>query len=115
MNFYVNCLILSFDYGMIDIKLLKFEKMFRGNAMNRLMNVMYVLNIVVQSFFNLLLPIGAMILLSWLLTEKMNVGQWIYIVLILLGVITGFVSMIRFILVSMAGLERLEKEQNDKK
>lgn len=84
-------------------------------AMNRLMNVMYVLNIVVQSFFNLLLPIGAMILLSWLLTEKMNVGQWIYIVLILLGVITGFVSMIRFILVSMAGLERLEKEQNDKK
>lgn len=83
--------------------------------MNRLMNVMYVLNIVVQSFFNLLLPIGLMVLFSWLLTEKMNVGQWIYVVLILLGVIVGFISMIRFILTAMAGLERLEKEQKNKK
>lgn len=83
--------------------------------MNRLMNIMYVLNIVVQSFFNLLLPIGIMVLFSWLLTEKMNVGQWIYVVLILLGVIVGFISMIRFILTAMAGLERLEKEQKNKK
>lgn len=32
MDFYKNCLILSFDYGMIDIKFLKIEKMFRGNS-----------------------------------------------------------------------------------
>lgn len=83
--------------------------------MKRFMNVMYVLNIVVQSFFNLLLPVGLMIFVSWLLTEKMDVGQWIYVVLIILGVITGFISMIRFILTAMAGLERLEHEQKTKK
>ncbi len=83
--------------------------------MKRLMNVMYLINIAVQSFFNLLLPIGLMIFFSWLLTSKLGVGQWIYIVLILLGVVVGFISMIRFILTAMAGLERLENEQKNKK
>ncbi len=83
--------------------------------MKRLMNVMYLINIVVQSFFNLLLPIGLMIFFSWLLTTKLGAGQWIYIVLIMLGVVVGFISMIRFILTAMAGLERLENEQKNKK
>lgn len=83
--------------------------------MKRFMNVMYLMNIVIQSFFNLLLPIGLMVFFSWLLTTKFGVGQWIYIVLILFGVVVGFISMIRFILTAMAGLERLEDEQKNKK
>ncbi len=83
--------------------------------MNAFMNAMYALNIIIQSFFNLLTPIGLSILVSWLLVEKAGMDGWIYAVLIILGVAVGFYSMIRFLLSALAGLERLEKEQEQKK
>ncbi len=82
--------------------------------MNSFMNAMQALNIVIQSFFNLLTPIGLSILASWLLVEKAGMGGWIYAVLIILGVAVGFYSMIRFLLAALAGLERLEKEQEER-
>lgn len=79
----------------------------------RFVSVMYVLNIVFQSFFNLLLPIALMAGLSWLLTEKAGAPQWIYVILLMLGVFTGLFSMIKFIISAMAGLERLEKQHRE--
>ncbi len=84
-------------------------------AINSFMNAMQALNIIIQAFFNLLTPIGLSVLFAWLLSEKAGVGGWIYAVLILLGVLVGFYSMIRFILSAMASLERLEKAQKQKK
>ncbi len=78
------------------------------------MNMMQALNIVIQSFFNLLTPIGLSILLSWLLTEKAGAPGWIYAVLVFLGVGIGFYSMIRFLLTALAALERLEQEQTER-
>ena len=40
--------------------------------MKNFMNSMYALNIVIQSFWSLLMPIGFGILLGWLLTEKLG-------------------------------------------
>lgn len=82
--------------------------------MNSFMNAMQALNIVIQSFFNLLTPIGLSILAAWLLVEKAGFDGWIYAVLILLGVGVGFYSMIRFLLTALAGLERLEQEQEER-
>ena len=76
--------------------------------MNPFMNAMQALNIIIQSFFNLLTPIGRSILGSWLLVEKAGMDGWVYAVLIILGVAVGFYSMIRFLLSELAGLERLE-------
>lgn len=91
------------------------KKSTRGYVVNTFMNAMYALNIIIQSFFNLLTPIGLSLLASWLLVEKAGMDGWIYAVLIILGVIIGFYSMIRFLLSAMAGLERLENEQEQKK
>lgn len=74
-------------------------------------NAMYVFNIVIQSIISLVSPIAVGILIAWLLTEKAGVGGWIYVVLIILGVISGLFSMVRFTLSSMAGIQRLENEQ----
>jgi hypothetical protein len=46
--------------------------------------------------------------------EKAGMDGWIYAVLIILGVAVGFYSMIRFLLTALAGLERLEKEQEER-
>ena len=75
------------------------------------MNMMQALNIIIQSFFNLLTPIGLSILVSWLLVEKAHAPGWIYALLVFLGVGIGFYSMLRFLLTALAALERLEKEQ----
>ena len=77
------------------------------------MNAMYALNIILQAFWSLLFPIGAGVLAGWLLTEKCDVGNYVFVILILLGVLIGLVSMIRFLLSALAGLERLEKEQQN--
>ena len=82
--------------------------------MNPFMNAMQALNIIIQSFFDLLTPIGLSILGSWLLVEKAGMDGWVYAVLIILGVAVGFYSMIRFSLSALAGLERLEKEQEER-
>ena len=82
----------------------------------KFIGAMYIMNIVFQSFFTLLTPIGIGWGIAWLLTRRELVGDWIYALLIVIGVLCGLVSMIRFVLSAMAGYERLEKQgQEDRK
>lgn len=83
--------------------------------MKNFMNSMYALNIALQSFWTLLMPIGFSIFLGWLLTAKLGLGNYVFVILILLGVAIGMISMVRFLLSALAGLERLENEQKNKK
>ena len=80
----------------------------------KFVSAMYLLNIIFQSFFNLAMPIGLTILASWLLVEKAEAPAWIYAPLVLVGVATGFVSMIKFILSAMRALDRLEEQKKVK-
>ena len=81
----------------------------------KFISAMYLLNIIFQSFFDLALPIGATILISWLLVEKAGAPGWIYAPLVVIGVIIGFVSMIRFILSATRALDRIEAQSKQKK
>lgn len=80
----------------------------------RFFNAMYLFNIVIQAIISLLAPIAVGILIAWLLCEKAGVDSWIYVVFIILGVMSGLVSMVRFTLSSMSAMQRLEKEQADR-
>ena len=82
--------------------------------MKNFMNAMYALNIILQAFWTLLLPIGAAVLFGWLLTEKGGLGSHVFVILIVIGVLLGLISMIRFLISALAGLERLEREQKNK-
>ena len=83
--------------------------------MKKLVNAMYVLNIIAQAIFDLALPIGFGVLGSWLLVRYVSAPGWIYAPVVVLGALIGFYTMIKFVLSAMAALERLEKEQNSKK
>lgn len=78
----------------------------------KMVGMLYVMNIVFQSFFTLLTPVGVCFLISWLLVRYASFPGWTYAPLLVLGVISGFYSMIKFVLTAMAGYERLEAEQN---
>ena len=81
----------------------------------KFISAMYLLNIIFQSFFDLALPIGATILISWLLVEKAGAPGWIYAPLVVIGVVIGFFSMIRFILSATRALDRIEAQSKQKK
>lgn len=75
----------------------------------------YVFNIIFQSIFTLLWQIGTAVLVGWIFVRFVNAPEWVYVPLILLGVATGLVSMVRFILTAMKSLERLEEQRRIKK
>lgn len=80
----------------------------------RFVNSLYVLNILFQAIFTMLVPVGLGALGAYLLTTLAGVGGWIWAVLIILGVFTGIYSMIKYVLVAMAALERLERGQTER-
>lgn len=81
----------------------------------KFISALYVINIVSQAIFTLLTPIALGIGLSWLLVRYASVPSWIYAVLITLGALIGFYSMIKFVLSAMASLDRLEKSRSTSK
>lgn len=80
----------------------------------KLVSALYVLNIVSQAIFTLILPIGIGALIAYLLTRYASAPSWVWALLIVFGALSGIYSMIKFILSAMAGLDRLEKEHNTK-
>ena len=81
--------------------------------MRRAYSFIYITNIVFQAIFTLLFHIVTGLLLSWLLVEKFGLPNFIYAILIIIGVIIGLLSMIKFILVSMRALDHLEKSHKE--
>ena len=75
----------------------------------------YVLNIILQSLFTLAFSIAIFFGIAYLIVDVWGGPSWVYVVLLLVGVGTGLLSMVRFILSAMAGLDRLEAEQRKKK
>ena len=80
----------------------------------KIVNTVYLINIIIQSFVSLLFPIAVAILAAWYLAEQRSVGKWIYVVLILFGVFIGLFSMVKFVLSAMSAFENLEREQAEK-
>ena len=79
----------------------------RGGAFSAI----YVINIVLESIFTMLVSVGLFVLTGWLLVSRAGVAEWIYVPLILIGLAVGFVSMYRLISASMRALERIERDR----
>lgn len=77
-------------------------------------SALYTANVVFQSIFTLLMHIGLGLLLSWLLVTKLGFPAWLYAIIILISVLSGLFSMIRFILSTMRALNNLEKQKKEK-
>ena len=78
-------------------------------------SALYIANVVFQSIFNLVFHIGVGLLLSWILVDKCGFPAWIYIAIIIITVISGLLSMIKFILSAMKALDNLEKSRKEKR
>ena len=77
-------------------------------------STVYVINVVFQALFTLLWSIGTALFLGWASVKWLSAPEWIYVPLITVGVILGFISMVRFILTAMKALDRIEAERKQK-
>lgn len=85
------------------------------NTYKKAVAPIYVVNIIFQAFVSLISPAAFMLLIAFLLDRYTSVGGWIYPLLITLGTVAGFFSMISFVLRAMTALEAIEKQNADKK
>lgn len=77
---------------------------------NKFFSLMYGINIVSQAVFSLITPALIMFGVGWLFVSRVGAPEWIYAILIPIGVITGFISMVKFVIRASTSLERLEKQ-----
>lgn len=85
----------------------------------KIVSATYVINIIFQAFLTLLMPSGLCFLASWLLVRYAGAPEWLYAPLLIVGVLLGLISMIKFVISAMSALEKLEAESladaNEKK
>ena len=89
-----------------------------ANKYNKIVTPLYVFNMVWQALFSLAAPIGITFLIAYLIDKSFEVGGWIYVLFITLGALTGFYSMISFIIKmsdTLEGLERQKKKNESSK
>ena len=73
-----------------------------------------MLNILLQGIYTLALPIGLGALVSYLLTRFLNAPRWIWAIFLTAGALMGLYSMVKYILLATAALDRLEKERKER-
>lgn len=82
---------------------------------NKFFSVMYGVNIVTQAIFSLLTPAVVMFGVGWLFVNKVGAPEWLYAILIPIGILAGLVSMVKFVIAAATNLERLEKQSKTNK
>ncbi len=77
----------------------------------KVFRAVYAMNFILQAAFSMLCPAGLLILGGWYLTERCGVGKWAMVVAIVLGVLTGFYSMIHYIIKYANAVDPTRKEE----
>lgn len=63
----------------------------------KLFRAAYALNFIMQAAFCFLVPPGLLIAGAWYLNTRCGWGKWILVIAIVLGVLTGMISMFNFL------------------
>lgn len=78
-------------------------------------NALYIANVVFQAIFTLVMHIAIGLGLSWILVTKCGLPSWLYAFIIIISVMSGLFSMIKFILSAMKALDNLDKAHKEKR
>ena len=101
----------TYDVKMVNMRFIAVFQIKEVGMKNELTEGVKVLNIVLHSFFSLIIDIFVAIGISWLLVEKLGAPDWTYAVIIIVGVMIGLLSMLRFILAAFGNMEKIERDK----
>lgn len=80
-----------------------------------LVSALYVLNIIFQAIFTLLIAPAFFFFINYLCVRNLSFPKWTYAISLSVGFIIGIISMIKFSISASEALERLEKQRKNKK
>ena len=80
----------------------------------RFISAFQMLNILFQSLYCLVLPMGIGALVAFLLTRFLGAPKWVWAIFITLGVFSGLYSMVKYVLIATKALENLDKGRNER-
>ena len=83
--------------------------------MKKIYNAAYLINVIFQSFFNLIFPMALMFFIGWIAVSQLSFGQWVYAIFLIFGLIIGLISMIKFLIYALDSFEKIEKAQQNAK
>ena len=76
-------------------------------------NFAYAMNFISQSAFSLILPLGIFLALGYWLTNQKGLPNWVFAICIVIGVLSGVVSMFKYIIFASKHMPKA-KEREDK-
>lgn len=76
---------------------------------------LYVINIVFQAIFTLLITPLIFFLINYLCIRNFSFPTWSYAISLTVGFVIGLTSMIKFVISASEALERLEKQRKTEK
>lgn len=79
--------------------------------MNRAFKASYLINMVVQGFWCLLLPIGIALGLGWLMVNKLSWPSWVMVPPLIFAVFMGLFSMCKFLISATTAMDRMEAQR----
>ncbi len=77
-------------------------------------STIYTLNVIFQAVFTLVWDILLAFAIGYALVEWAHLPEWVYVPLVVIGAILGFISMLKFIISAMNSLDRIESERRAK-
>ena len=94
----------------------KMERMgfdWRFAMRGKLFNFAYAMNFISQSAFSLVFPLGIFLALGYWLTNSVGAPKWVFAICIVIGVLSGVVSMFKYIIIASKHMPRA-KEREEK-
>lgn len=79
--------------------------------MNRAFKASYLINMVVQSFWCLLFPIGIALGLGWLMVNKLSWPGWVMAPPLVFAVFIGLYSMCKFLISATQAMDRMDEQR----
>lgn len=81
----------------------------------KLYKALEMLNLLSQTIYVLLLPVGIGALISFVLTKYLSCPSFIWAILITLGVLIGLYSMVKYILSATENIKKVEMQQEKRR
>ena len=79
---------------------------------NKLFGFVYAMNYIAQAAWSFVFPAGLIIGPAWLAVRHFELGRWVMVVAIVLGVLCGVYSMFRYIIRTVDAVGRMNGDQN---
>ena len=81
----------------------------------KIFNFAYAMNFISQSAFSLIFPLGLFLWLGYWLTTDVGAPKWVFAICIIIGVMSGVISMFKYIIFASKHIPKVKEKEKERK